>query len=127
MAKKWSSLIINSEIHSVIELEYIFGVKSLKRDHFEYQIYEDLSLENSGLYEYPIDVFFDLIETKYKLLTISDRDSIEIWILYEYDDQCGFEFSPDLLSKFGKFNVTLCINAYQFDENQDNWIVRLTD
>jgi hypothetical protein len=59
--------------------------------------------------------FLDILEDKYDQLEqigIS-RDSIEIWIYYEYDQQCNMEFSPDDLKKIGNNGISLCISCWQ--------------
>lgn len=40
------------------------------------------------------------------------NDKIELWIYYEYEDQCNLEFDPTLLKKLGKMGCTLCISCW---------------
>jgi hypothetical protein len=61
-----------------------------------------------------INVFLDLLETKYtdlKKLNIK-RNDISIWLLYEYDQQCNLEFQPKGLKRLGDNGITLCVSCW---------------
>jgi hypothetical protein len=124
MAKSWDSLIIKTDKYSVKELEQLLGVKSISDNYFKFEIFENYDLEDEK--ESSIQTFTKLIESKVSKLNLGIEDILLLWITYEYDDQCSFEFDPKTLLLLGKNNISLCINAYQFDENQDNWKVKVT-
>lgn len=61
-----------------------------------------------------INVFLDLLETKYsdlEKLNIN-RSDISIWLLYEYDQQCNMEFDPQRLKRLGDNGITFCISCW---------------
>lgn len=62
-----------------------------------------------------IDYFIGILKNNYgKLEQIGvKREDISIWMLYEYDQQCNMEFSPDKLSKIGEEKITLCISCWE--------------
>jgi hypothetical protein len=60
-----------------------------------------------------INVFLDLLETKYpdlEKLNIK-RNDISIWLLYEYG-QCNMEFDPQRLKRLGDNGITFCISCW---------------
>jgi len=61
-----------------------------------------------------INVFLDLLETKYNLLEELNiqRSDITLWFLYEYDQQCNMEFDPVRLKRLGDNGITLCISCW---------------
>ncbi len=62
-----------------------------------------------------INVFLDLLEGKYEFLTKHGiyRESISIWMIYGYQDQCNLEFNPIDLKRLGQNNIALCISCYK--------------
>lgn len=122
MAKTWYSLYVHTDKYSVVDLEKVLNVTSISSDFFHHQLIDN-PLEN----EYPLSSLVELIEENRKLIELEEGGQVEISILYEYDDQCGFEFEPDLLLRLGRSNILLTINAYQYDEDQDNWDVKIIE
>jgi len=61
-----------------------------------------------------INVFLDLLETKYSDLEKLNikRNDISIWLLYEYDQQCNMEFDPQRLKRLGENGITFCISCW---------------
>lgn len=61
-----------------------------------------------------INVFLDLLETKYSDLEKLNikRNDISIWSLYEYDQQCNMEFDPQRLKRLGENGITFCISCW---------------
>jgi len=61
-----------------------------------------------------INVFLDLLETKYSDLEKLNikRNDISIWLLYEYDQQCNMEFDPQRLKRLGDNGITFCISCW---------------
>jgi hypothetical protein len=80
-------------------------------NRWELEIIQD---ENGNYVDF-IQIFVNILKDKYiKLEEIGiKRDSISIWIYYEYDQQCNMEFSPDNLSKIGNNGISLCISCWQ--------------
>ena len=39
-------------------------------------------------------------------------DYISIWMLYEYDQQCNMEFTPDEMKAIGDLGITFCISCW---------------
>jgi hypothetical protein len=67
-----------------------------------------------------INVFLDLLETKYSDLEKLNiqRSDISIWLLYEYDQQCNVEFDPVRLKRLGDNGITFCISCW--DSGKEN-------
>lgn len=61
-----------------------------------------------------INVFLDLLETKYSELEELNikRSDISIWLIYEYDQQCNMEFDPQRLKRLGDNGITFCISCW---------------
>jgi hypothetical protein len=61
-----------------------------------------------------INVFLDLLETKYHDLEQLNirRENISVWMSYEYDQQCNMEFDPVRLKRLGDNGITLCISCW---------------
>ena len=61
-----------------------------------------------------ISEFIKLLEGKYDALEKIGitRDMISIWYLYEYDQQCNMEFSPETMKKLADNGITLCISCW---------------
>lgn len=63
-----------------------------------------------------VDDLLTMIEGKESALAeiINDIDeAISLWVLYEYEQQCNLEFSPQELKKLSANNVSLCISCWQ--------------
>ncbi|MCL1943924.1 MAG: hypothetical protein FWF54_10310 [Candidatus Azobacteroides sp.] len=62
-----------------------------------------------------IDYFLSLLRGKYeKLEKIGvTRDSISIWMLYEYEGQCNMEFLPEDMYNLGKEGIVLCVSCWE--------------
>jgi hypothetical protein len=68
----------------------------------------------------PIDfvsTFLTLLEGKYEALAEVGvaRRRIAVWLLYEYDEQCNIEFSPDDMKRLGEAGIVLCVSCWQSD------------
>lgn len=76
-----------------------------------------LSLEE-GADAPPIDFvgrFLALLEGNYEALAAIgvQRHHIAVWLLYEYDEQCNLEFSPEDLRRLGENGIALCVSCWQ--------------
>lgn len=69
-----------------------------------------------------INVFLDLLETKYSELEDLKikRSNISIWLLYEYDQQCNMEFAPQRLKRLGDNGITFCISCWDSGKEYGN-------
>lgn len=73
---------------------------------------------------YYIDAFLPLLQGKYEELEkigIS-REDITIWIYYEYDEQCNFEFHPDEMKQLADNGIVLCVSCWQASDRPDEEI-----
>jgi hypothetical protein len=64
-----------------------------------------------------INIFLDKLEPNFdelKKLGVT-KDDITFWLLYEYEQQCGMEFSPNEMKRLGDNGITLCIDCWQTD------------
>jgi len=61
-----------------------------------------------------IRYYLDILEGRYeKLASIGvSKDDISVWLLYEYDNECNMEFSPDDLKRLGDNGISLCISCW---------------
>lgn len=75
--------------------------------------YEVVKKDEDPYFDF-INIFLDLLETKYKLLKEFNiqRSDITLWFLYEYDQQCNMEFDPVRLKRLGDNSIRLCISAW---------------
>lgn len=93
----------------------ILGVKPSMSDDYQWK------LEMTEASEDPhidfINHFLDILDDKYSMLESVGikRESVTIWMLYEYDQQCNMEFLPEDLKKIGNQGITLCISCWQSD------------
>lgn len=73
---------------------------------------EITSADEEGAYF--IEYFLSILEGKYtQLENIGvSKDSITVWLLYEYDQQCNMEFSPKDMYNLGKQGITLCVSCW---------------
>jgi len=62
-----------------------------------------------------VNLFMDILEPKLsKLEEIGiNRDDISIWRIYEYDQQCAMEITPQEMKRMGKNGITLCIDCFE--------------
>lgn len=99
-----------NQSEDVTNLLNVIPTKSTN-NRWEFEIVQD---SKSNYIDY-IQIFLDILENKYnKLEQIGvKRESIVIWIYYEYDQQCNMEFSPDNLIKIGSNGISLCISCWQ--------------
>jgi hypothetical protein len=44
------------------------------------------------------------------------RDDVTAWVLYEYDQQCNLEFTPEVMTRLGAVGISLCISCWQGPE-----------
>lgn len=125
-----STLFYSIQIDSILkdELNEIFKIRSDDRSKFwiynvDFDSYFKKYKKNNIL-EYLISLLENNIKNIAKLGIVSS--DITVWIVYEYDDQCNFEFIPNDMKRLGQLNISLCVSCYQYDKNQDNWdIIRI--
>lgn len=66
----------------------------------------------------PIDFvkyFVNILEEKsitLKKLGIN-KDTITVWMYYEYDEQCNLEIRPEQMEKLSKMGIPLCISCWK--------------
>jgi hypothetical protein len=79
--------------------------------------YEVISENEDPYFDY-INEFLHILEDNYeKLHKIGiEKDSISIWLFYEYDSQCNMEFDPKRLKRLGDNGITLCISCWDTGE-----------
>jgi hypothetical protein len=72
-------------------------------------------IEEEDAYVNYIEYFLDLLEGNYEKLSLIgvERNDISIWLLYEYDQECNMEFSPDELKRMGENGIVLCVSCWQ--------------
>lgn len=72
-------------------------------------------IEEEDAYVNYTKYFLDLLEGNYERLSLIkvERCDISIWLLYEYDQQCNMEFSPDNLKRMGENGIVLCVSCWQ--------------
>ncbi|HMX60335.1 MAG: hypothetical protein IT275_03910 [Chitinophagales bacterium] len=106
------SLKISTDNLSRDNLEEIIGVKS----NCEHATWE-LEVEEKEEDEYVnfIQYFMDIIEDKLPILDSFgvERESITIWMLYAYNNQCNMEFEAEDLLRLGKNKIKLCISCWE--------------
>lgn len=84
------------------------------RDYLHGWVYQ-IILEEEPIVVNPIEIFLNALNTKYDALTRLgiEKGNITIWLIYEYNNQCNMEFSPNTLSKLGENGIALCISCYE--------------
>jgi hypothetical protein len=77
-------------------------------------IYEVIVGDNDAPFNFT-EEFTSVLHGKMDLLRKLNitEDNIAIWIIYEYNGQCNFEFSPKELEKLTFNKITLCISCYE--------------
>lgn len=75
-------------------------------------------IKDGDIYIDYIEYFLDLLEGNYDKLSLLSiqRNDISIWLLYEYDEQCNMEFSPQNLKRMGENEIGLCVSCWQKDK-----------
>lgn len=71
--------------------------------------------DSSYSYSESVEYFCSLLERNIpELLKIKVvKENIELWILYEYEQQCNFEFHPTELARISNLGIVLCIGCWQ--------------
>ena len=104
---------INCDNNLSEEITHLLKVKPTQSTfkRWELEIVQDCDSEYIDYIQY----FLDILKDKYNPLEQIGitRDSIEIWIYYEYDQQCNMEFSPHDLRNIGNNGISLCISCWQ--------------
>ena len=104
---------INCTNNQSEEITQLLNVKPTLSTYkrWEFEIVQDYDSE----YIYYVQNFLDILKDKYNQLEHIgvSRDCIEIWIYYEYDQQCNMEFSPEDLKNIGNNGIALCISCWQ--------------
>lgn len=110
--KYYYSLRIDIEKDKSILLDQILGV-SHNMHNLNWGLEKIIESEDSA-FDF-IDYFIGVLKDNYsKLEKIGvSRDNISIWMLYEYDQQCNMEFSPQQLLRIGKEGLTFCISCWE--------------
>lgn len=77
---------------------WIFEVESSDTMYFDY-----------------INEFLDILEGKYEKLEQIGivKSDISIWLIYEFNQQCNFEFIPKDLKRLGENEITLCVSCFE--------------
>ena len=110
----------NASVETFNKITEILGVKptDTKFDDFPNGIpatwtYEVVEKDEDPYFDF-INIFLDILETKYNLLEELNiqRDDITLWFLYEYDQQCNMEFDPVRLKRLGVNGIKLCISCW---------------
>ena len=104
---------IDCELQQFEEITDILGNEPSK----EYSGYWELILVERDS-EPPvdfIDIFLDLLKNKYdQLLSLGiQRKDIDIWMLYEYENQCNIEIPPVKTKRLGENQISLCISCWE--------------
>jgi hypothetical protein len=62
-----------------------------------------------------INLYLDILEPKFAQLEDIGikRNEISIWRIYEYEQQCAMEITPQELKRLGNNDITLCIDCFQ--------------
>lgn len=76
----------------------------------------ELEIEESAT-DAPIDFvgyFLRIVGARFKQLESIGitRQAMTIWLLYEYDQQCNLEFTPDQLKRLGEQGIGLCVSCW---------------
>ena len=71
--------------------------------------------EDSPDFVNALDLFIELITQNRSLLEGIGvaAGSITFWYMYEYDQQCNMEFSPNITKQIGELGITLCISCWE--------------
>lgn len=67
-----------------------------------------------------VNIFLDRLEpnfTELQKLAVT-KDDITIWLLHEYNQQCGMEFHPKEMKRLGDNGIVLCIDCWQTGEEK---------
>jgi hypothetical protein len=71
--------------------------------------------EDSPKFNQALNSFIDLIDSnllKLKEIGVSTSE-ISFWYMYEYEQQCNMEFSPDITKKIGELGIVLCVSCWE--------------
>lgn len=91
----------------------ILGVKPTRADDYLWEL--EITETDEEPYTDFINRFLDILDGKYSLLESVGikRESITIWMYYEYDRECSMEFLPEDLKRIGSQGISLCISCWQ--------------
>ena len=109
--KLFYSLRINAKQEQSAKITTILGIEpNYPQVGWGYKI-----IVKYGEYFNFIDYFTSMLSGKYeKLEDIGiTRDKISIWMIYEYEEQCNMEFTPEDLKKLGDNGINLCVSCYE--------------
>jgi len=110
---KYYSIIIDNGNSSIYpQIDEILEVKSnYPEAGWGLEIVED-ELDDSIN---PILYLLSILENKYQLLENIgvSREYITIWILYEYENQCNIELTPEELKSISNSGISLCISCWE--------------
>jgi hypothetical protein len=84
-------------------------------------IYEVIVEEIDPYFDF-IHEFLNILENNYVKLSKAgvEKESISIWLYYEYDSQCNMEFDPVRLKRLGENGITLCISCWDSGDTYNN-------
>lgn len=71
--------------------------------------------EDSPTFNQALSLFIDLIDNnllKLKEIGVSTSE-ISFWYMYEYEQQCNMEFTPDITKRVGELGVVLCVSCWE--------------
>jgi hypothetical protein len=108
---------IHCEQQQIETVTNIVGIPP-SRNEFSYWEFMLIEKESDPYIEF-VNEFLNLLEGKYeKLSKIGvERDDIEVWMLYEYDQECNLEFSPEEMKRLGESGITLCVSCWKSSED----------
>jgi hypothetical protein len=101
------------------QIDTVTNILGLAPSRNEFSYWEFILIEKeSDPYIDFVNKFLDLLEGKYEQLSKIgvERDGIEVWALYKYDQQCNLEFSPEQMKRLGEHGITFCISCWQSSE-----------
>lgn len=95
------------------QVSSILGVQP-SNTQFGWELWVD---DISYSYAESVEYFCSLLEKNMpELLRIKVvKEDIELWILYEYEQQCNFEFHSTELARISNLDIVLCISCWQKD------------
>lgn len=98
------------------QIEPVTKILSIAPSTIEFGNWElILTQKDSDPYIDFVDEFLNLLADKYDQLSEIgiEKENITVWVLYEYDQECNLEFSPEQMKRLGENGITLCISCWQ--------------
>jgi len=104
-------LSIRCDSSNLINIEKILG-KSMDGPDLNWAIILE---EDSKYFTQALPYFSELIsENLDELHGIGVKsEEITFWYMYEYEQQCNMEFSPEIMKRLGDLGITLCVSCWE--------------